>query len=331
MPNVHRGDCEMSFWEKWLNRPQNLWLRRALFQVHLWTGIGVGLYVLLMSVSGTVLIYRRGLARTFSRDQHIAAGPGARMTVDELKQAAKRAYPEYEAARVYEGKKPDQPAEILLAHGENRLQRLFNPYTGADLGDPLRPGFRFILWLADLHDNLLYDRTGRKWNALGSVLTMLLCFTGAIIWWPGTKYWRGSLAVRLKLNRKGLNWALHSALGFWSLAFIFMWGISGLYLSMPESFNKIVDFLEPVHEGSKVNRFGDQVLFWLARLHFGRFAGVPVEIIWTVFGLAPAVLFVTGTLMWWNRVLRPWMRGRLSVPTRISDIETQSTDSSIHV
>jgi uncharacterized iron-regulated membrane protein len=282
-------------------------------------------------VSGSVLVYRRGLARTFSSEQHIAAGPGARMTVDELKQAAKRAYPEYEAIRVYEGKKPDQPAEILLAHGENRLQRLFNPYTGDDLGDPLRPGFRFILWLADLHDNLLYDRTGRKWNAIGSVLTMLLCFTGAIIWWPGTKYWRGSLAVRLKLNRKGLNWALHSALGFWSLAFIFMWGISGLYLSMPESFNKIVDFLEPVHEGSKVNRFGDQVLFWLARLHFGRFAGVPVEIIWTVFGLAPAVLFVTGTLMWWNRVLRPWMRGRLSVPTRISDIETQSTDSSIHV
>jgi len=40
----------MSSWEKWLNRPQSLWLRRALFQIHLWTGTGVGLYILLMSV-----------------------------------------------------------------------------------------------------------------------------------------------------------------------------------------------------------------------------------------------------------------------------------------
>src|SRR5260370_40311197 len=102
----------MSSWEKWLSRPQGLWLRRALFQVHLWTGIGIGLYVLLMSVSGSVLVYRRELARTFSREPPIAAGPGTRMTVAELKQTARRAYPEYEAIRDYEPKKPEQPAEL---------------------------------------------------------------------------------------------------------------------------------------------------------------------------------------------------------------------------
>jgi uncharacterized iron-regulated membrane protein len=72
----------------------------------------------------------------------------------------------------------------------------------------------------------------------------------------------------------------------------------------------VVDYLEPVGESAKTTRFGDQVLFWLSRLHFGRFAGLPVEIIWTVFGLMPAVLFATGALLWWKRVLRPWMRGR---------------------
>ena len=301
----------MSSWEKWLNRPQTLWLRRALFQVHLWTGIGIGLYVLLMSLSGTVLIYRRQLAKTFSHEQRIAVGPGARMTVDELKLVARRAYPAYEATRVYERKNPDQPVEILLERGEKRLQRLFNPYTGVDLGDPLQPGFRFVLWLADLHDNLLYGKTGLRWNAVGAIFTILLCLTGVMIWWPGIKHWRGSLTVGSKENYRGFNWALHSALGFWSLAFIVMWGISGLYLSIPESFNAVVDYLEPVGESAKTTRFGDQVLFWLSRLHFGRFAGLPVEIIWTVFGLMPAVLFVTGALLWWNRVLRPRMRGRM--------------------
>ncbi len=330
MEYFFRGDCEMSSWEKWVNRPQSLWLRRALFQVHLWTGIGIGLYVLLMSVSGSVLVYRRELARTFSREPRIAAGPGARMTVDELKQTAKRAYPDYEAARVYEPKKPDQPVEMLLEHGEKRLQRLFHPYTGADLGDPLRPGFRFILWLADLHDDLLLGRTGRRLNLIGGILGTLLCLTGAIIWWPGIKNWRGSLSVRWKENRKGFNWALHSAAGIWSIAFIFMWGISGIYLSIPESFNAVVDFFEPVHEPSKATRFGDQVLYWLAQAHFGRFAGQPVKFIWFVLGFAPAVLFVTGTLMWWNRVLGPWMRRKLLARPQINGVEAPHSDSSIH-
>jgi uncharacterized iron-regulated membrane protein len=324
----------MSSWEKLLNRPQSLWLRKALFQVHLWTGIGIGLYVLLMSVSGAVLVYRRELAKAFSHEPRIIVGPGPRMSVDELKQAAKRAYPEYEATRVYERKKPDQPVEIWLERGEKagekRLQRLFNPYSGADLGDTLQPGFRFILWLADLHDNLLSDRTGRRGNAIGAVLTTLLCLTGAIIWWPGIKNWRGSLTIHWKENRKGYNWALHSALGFWSIAFIFMWGISGIYLCIPETFNAVVDILEPVRDSSRTARFGDQVLFWLARLHFGRFAGLPVEIIWTVLGLAPAALFVTGTLMWWNRVLGPWMRRKLLVRPQIDGVETPHRDSSIH-
>src|SRR5216684_4528102 len=278
----------MSSWEKWLSRPQSLWLRKALFQVHLWTGIGIGLYVLLMSVSGSALVYRRQLAKAFSQEPRIAAGPGARMTVDELKQAAKREYPGYESIRVYERKSPDQPVEIWLERGEKRLQRLFNPYTGADLGDTLQPAFRFILWLADLHDNLLYDRTGRRWNAIGAVLTTLLCLTGAIIWWPG------------------------------------------IYLCIPETFNAVVDFFEPIREPSKTARFGDQALFWLARLHFGRFAGLPVEIIWTIFGLAPAALFVTGTLMWWKRVLGPWMRRKLLLRPQIDGVEAPQSDSSIH-
>jgi uncharacterized iron-regulated membrane protein len=280
----------------------------------------------MMSVSGTVLIYRRQLAKTFSHEQRIAVGPGARLTVDELKLVARRAYPAYEATRVYERKNPDQPVEMLLERGEKRLQRLFNPYTGVDLGDPLQPGFRFVLWLTDLHDNLLYGKTGLRWNAVGAIFTILLCLTGAIIWWPGIKHWRGSLTVGSKENYRGFNWALHSALGFWSLAFIVMWGISGLYLSIPESFNAVADYLEPVGEPAKTTRFGDQVLLWLSRLHFGRFAGLPVEIIWTVFGLMPAVLFLTGALLWWKRVLRPRMRGRM-----IDEAAPQPSDGSIRV
>jgi uncharacterized iron-regulated membrane protein len=48
-------------WQGWLRHPQRLWLRRALFQIHMWCGIGLGLYILFISVTGSVLVYRNEL------------------------------------------------------------------------------------------------------------------------------------------------------------------------------------------------------------------------------------------------------------------------------
>jgi len=319
----------MSAWEKWKKRPQIVWPRKALFQVHLWTGIGLGLYILLMSVTGSALVFRREMVRSLAREPRVSAGPGARMSEDELGQVARRAYPDYEVTRVSLRKNPDQAAEITLERGEKKLQRLFNPYTGADLGDSVRLGFRFVLWLADLHDNLLIANTGRLINAAGGIFTMLLVLTGAIIWWPGIDTWRRSLSFRWKTNPKGFNWTLHSALGFWTLAFFVMWALTGIYLSIPTTFNNIVDYLEPLNAASRKLRFGDLVLSWFAQAHFGRFAGIWVKIIWTVVGLAPAGLFITGTLMWWKRVLKPWLvRKAVVAPQRVA--AAARSENSIH-
>jgi uncharacterized iron-regulated membrane protein len=42
----------------------------------------------------------------------------------------------------------------------------------------------------------------------------------------------------------------------------------------------------------------------LARLHFGRAYGLSIKILWGILGLMPCILFITGTLMWWWRVVR---------------------------
>jgi len=319
----------MSAWEKWKRRPQNVWVRKALFQVHLWTGICLGLYVLLMSVTGSALVFRREMVRSLAREPSVVPVQGARMTEDELRLVARRDYPDYEVTRVWQRKNPDQAVEIWLERGGKRLQRLFNPYTGADLGNSLRFGFRFVLWLADLHDNLLIAQTGRLLNAAGGILTILLGLTGAVIWWPGIDTWRRSLSFRWKTNPKGFNWTLHSALGFWTFAFFFMWALTGIYLSIPTSFNAVVDFLEPLHVSSRSLRFGDKVLSWFAQAHFGRFAGIPVKIAWTVIGLAPAALFVTGMLMWWKRVLKPWLGRKEFASSQMHAAEANRSENSV--
>jgi uncharacterized iron-regulated membrane protein len=304
----------MTLLEKWKRRPQMVWLRKALFQIHLWTGIGLGLYILLMSVSGSAVVFRRELGRELGREPRVVPGTATRLSEDELKQAARHAYPGYDVTRIFLRKNPDQAAEVWLERPGRKIQRLFNPYTGADLGDPLSWGFRALLWLVDLHDNLLLAQTGRVMNAAGGIFTLLVAFTGLIIWWPGIDTWRRSLSFRWKSNPKGINWTLHSALGFWTCAFLIMWAVSGIYLSIPKTFNAAVDFFEPAYPPGREMRKGDLVLYWLTQAHFGRFDGIGVKILWTILGLAPAVLFVTGTVMWWKRVLRPWLRRNEMTP-----------------
>jgi len=45
-------------------------------------------------------------------------------------------------------------------------------------------------------------------------------------------------------------------------------------------------------------------------LHFGTFGVDFTRILWIVIGLAPAILYVTGLLMWWNRSILPALRRR---------------------
>ena len=59
---------------------------------------------------------------------------------------------------------------------------------------------------------------------------------------------------------------------------------------------------------------GDVFMAWLFPLHAGWFGGVTVKTVWVVLGLAFPALFVTGTIMWWNRVVSErWLRRRRSV------------------
>jgi uncharacterized iron-regulated membrane protein len=299
---------QMGAWETWLKHPQRFWLRKVILQVHLWTGIALSFYVLLMSVSGTVLIYRVDISKASLRPRVIVAGPGPRLTSAELKQAAQRAYPNYAITDVAKPPKPNQPVEIAFERGDKNLQRIFNPFTGADLGNAVPAGFRFIEWLADLHDNLLYEPAGRVINGIGGIAATLLCVTGAVIWWPGIGKWRRALTFTYKGDARSLNWGLHRAIGIWSAAFIIFWGISGIYLAVPEPFEAGVALIDPPAKSSRAPALGEQVLSWLARLHFGRFGGLSSKLIWTLFGIAPVVLVITGLWMWWNRAVWPRLR-----------------------
>jgi uncharacterized iron-regulated membrane protein len=311
------GTIQLTLWRRWVLQPQRIWLRRAIFQVHLWSGIATGLYLLLMSVTGSVLVYRNELYRAATREPIISKGSGPILPDEQLTEAAVRLYPGYRVVKLQRAPNKDQAVEVGLRQGDAFKYRLFDPRTGTDLGNSVALGIKLTSGLIDLHDNLFAGPTGRKVNGFGAAALLLLTVTGLAIWWPGIRSWRRSLTLPRGLGWKRWIWQLHSMAGFWSLGFIAIFAVSGLYLCMPETVQDWADKIDPPTATNAGFRIVDKAIYWLAFLHFGRVNGIGIpcsgpgicdqatKAVWAIFGLAPAVMFVTGTIMWWNRVLRP--------------------------
>jgi uncharacterized iron-regulated membrane protein len=215
-------------------------LQRAFFQIHLWIGIALSLYVLVISLSGSVIVFRREL------DRALCPGPGKTIACE--------------------------PA--------------------------------FVTWLANFHDNLLADHTGRLVNGVGAILIAVLAIAGLVVWWPGRSGWWRRMSLRRGVGGRRFTLDLHHMLGFWLFIFVFVWALGGIYFAFPEVFNALADAFKAGEEETPASLLVQDGLAGLARLHFGRAYGLSIKILWGILGLLPCVLLVTGVLMWWWRVVR---------------------------
>ena len=211
-------------------------LRRVFFRVHFWTGLSVGIYVLLISLSGSLIVFRRELDHAFC---------------------------------------PTADCEPALVTG-----------------------------IARFHDDLLGGRSGLVVNGVGAVAVLVICVSGVVLWWPARGYWRRSVTIRRNVSGRRFVRQLHSVLGFWFFLMILLWAATGIYFAFPGPFNAMVDSFTAGGVETSASRFAEDAIAWLVRAHFGRFFGLGVKITWAILGLAPCVLIVTGTLMWWQRARR---------------------------
>jgi hypothetical protein len=91
-------------------------------------------------------------------------------------------------------------------------------------------------------------------------------------------------------------------LGIVSFALLFIWAITAIYFAFPEPFERTIDYFDA--DLNDLHRPGEALLLQLIQLHFGRFGGLGIRFLWVALGLLPTVLFVTGFVLWWTRVVR---------------------------
>ena len=203
--------------------------RRSLFKLHSWLGLVTGIFLILLGLSGSVLVFRTELDNFFNRDLLHVPSSGNQKTDQALKtcyESIVSRYPNLDGiAWVNPDAGPGDAYNFRIYFNDARLMTYdlalisFDPDTGAILREGPASQFTpsFIEWLFQFHFSFQLGIPGAALTAIFGITMLLSLLTGAIVY--KKMLWK-VLTFRVKLNRK--NWRtvssdLHRIVGVWSL------------------------------------------------------------------------------------------------------------------
>ena len=239
----------MNFFRRFVKRPQKIWARQAIFQIHLWMGLIIGLYLVAVGLSGSILVFKEEAidALTPKLQQPVIPDHAtARMTT--IARNLRAAYPQHRIALVQypTSNTPEFRAVVLRRHPSvAKILTALHPNTGAIIGD-VNLTASWLGFVHNLHILLLAGPAGFIANGIGAILLCVLCLSGIILWWPGIKRWKRALTVDFNRSWKRINFDLHSAIGLWLLPLVGFWGLSTIYFVWEGPFTAFV------HRASRV-------------------------------------------------------------------------------
>ena len=234
-------------------------LRKIIFWCHVPAGVIAGSIILIMSGTGTLLVFERQITLwADTRSYHVApvSPDGSHLSVETLlaKVGEKQlGAPATITLRAVSG----APAAIGLSGGRTVF---VDPYSGEVLGDGsqrVRSFFRVITdwhrWLGGQGES---RDIGRAITGASNLLFLFIVCSGFYLWWPRT--WNWSLIRNVTWFRRGLpgkardfNW--HNVIGIWCVTPLFLIVLSGVVMSYPWANNlvyRLVGETPPAPRGS---------------------------------------------------------------------------------
>jgi uncharacterized iron-regulated membrane protein len=346
---------------------------KFIFKIHSWLGLCTGLLLLVISLSGSVLVFYEEIDLSLNPELIKVKVLSEKISLNKVYATVKEHYPEAENIRfrhlpIEQG----HSIEMSIVKGGKYFLVYVNPYSGHFTGE--RERFTFLMdWLLRLHYTLFAEEKGEIIVAILALLLAVSVSSGVVVY---RKYIVKVLLLKVTFKIK--NWRqgaseIHRIIGVWSLVFNLMIAITGFYMLYPvllpssdgakqeiieqRPIDLKIDLEELVSKASKeLKEFvpysisipsdnidpvtitggvkdpnllssayssfvsfnqatGEVVTVYDIRkqafthqldtsvypLHFGNYGGIFIKILYSVLGLTPSILSITGFLLWWRQ------------------------------
>lgn len=216
--------------------------KKLVRKLHLWLGLGSGLIVVILGITGCLLAFETEIRNLTENFQKVKIENRPVLSPSQLKAIADKVFAPGQALGVEylgEGK-----AARAAYYDEERYELVYlNPYSGAvlkhkDMGSDF---FRIVL---SGHYNLwLPEEIGQPIVSSATLIFVVMMISGLILWWPKNKAGaKQRFSVKWSAKWRRVNYDLHNVLGFYMTWVAIFLALSGLIFGF-EWFAKSVYFV----------------------------------------------------------------------------------------
>lgn len=246
----------------YIQQPHTLWWRKALFQVHLWVGVCIGLYIIAICITGSVLVFEQNLLN--DRPSLPQSSAHAAPDWQQLVHTATQANPGSTLANIDMRSSNRRIVPVGLDANGRTLVVYMDSYTDRIVKqEDLGRKHWFVEFALSLHTQLALGARGAIANGIGGALLFLMALIGIVLWWPGIRIWKRALKINWRAKWAGINFDLHRTFGFWCFLLIAMWGITGVYFIFPKTVQGAINAfssMESLKQAPSTWKPGDRVL-----------------------------------------------------------------------
>lgn len=213
------------------NSARNKTYKKWISRLHLWLGLGSGLVVFIVAVTGCIFVFHDEI-KDFTRDyRKVEVENSAWTTPSKLQQKALQKFPGAEPGMVvYQGQ--DRSAFVYTLIERVPYHLYFNPYSGEFLkAENLENDFFLIV--EDLHMHLwLPEKIGKQVIGISTLIFLFMLVSGIILWWPKKrKNFKNRLKIKWDAKWKRINYDWHGVTGIYISLLAFFIAVMGLSFS----------------------------------------------------------------------------------------------------
>lgn len=227
------------------------WIKKWSAKLHLWLGLCVGLIVFIVSLSGTLYVFKDEIQQQLRKDAYSLHAETIRqnpLPIEALKDKVtfelNEKYPvtsveiPLDKTKSYEFWFYEKDKNAWNYFEEVKINKLVyvNPYNGEILG-VYNEKYDVFPILKSIHWSLLLKTDWGKYVVgIPVVLFIIMLITGIILWWPKNRKaakGRYSFVWKNVKTWKRKNYDLHNVLGFYVSFIALLLSLSGIYFSFP--------------------------------------------------------------------------------------------------
>lgn len=349
--------------------------KRFLLSIHKWLGLIAGIFILIMGITGSILVFDDEIEHFIQRDVIYQPDSGQPVSLDNAYASIIGKHSNWDVRFTVIPAKADRTIEAEIRRPDDRRYLYLHPVTGEIMRD-IDSESTFSYWMLKLHYQLHSGFIGEIILLIAGLMFICSLITG---FWFYRKAIRRVLTFKIRPRFRNLQSAsseLHRSVGVWALIFNLITAVTGVVIlviivlthvesegkppplpdppAVEASLDKVIETAResnpgfdpsymrmpaqpdrqitlyghmdtdlPIHyefsnyvqfdpgAGTESNAFfirnqpvSTHLLSFTYPLHFGDWGGIIIKILYCLFGLAPAILSITGFIIWRQREQR---------------------------